>query len=305
LNVSYSEKAGVQTWVGLWRLLRFNDYAGSVVFTTLLGVAAAGGTFSWHLVLVLVANWVAVGFAFMYNDAEDAEDDARDEKKIKRNPVSAGLISRGQANIASFVAAGIGLALYVPLGLTTTLLGGLCIALGFLYSYRPWRLKGIAVADVVSHALMLSSLQLLCGYFAFADTLNTAYIAPLLSMTAASAYGQLFNQVRDFETDTAAGLRNTAALLGKARVQVLMQSLLTLAVAAGAWALLIQRIAPWWVFAFGLALLFVAVIPGVIRGVRSGNLQQAHSPVIYALPYVGTAMMGAWFLVPWLVPGMR
>jgi 4-hydroxybenzoate polyprenyltransferase len=284
--------------VGLWRLSRFKDYAGSVVFTTGLGIAAAGGTFSWRLVLVLVANLLAVGFAFMYNDLEDAVDDARDPAKAERNPVTAGLISRGTAGVASFAVAALALLLYAPLGWTVTALGGLCVALGFLYSYRPWRLKGVAVADVVSHALMLSSLQLLCGYLAFADALNSAYIAPLVSMTAASAYGQLFNQYRDFASDRAAGLRNTAALLGERALQILMQSLLTLAVAAGAYALVVQQIAPLWVFGFGLALLLIAVIPGVVRGVLRGDLHGAHAPVIYALPYVGTGMMAAWFLVP-------
>ena len=292
-------------FTGLWRLSRFKDYAGSVIFTTGLGIAAAGGTFSWKLILVLTANLLAVGFAFMYNDLEDAPDDALDAKKVKRNPVTAGLISSREAGIASWFVAALALLLFIPLGLTVTVLGSLCIALGFLYSYRPWRLEGVAVIDVVSRALMLSSLQLMCGYFAFADSLNTAYIAPLLSMTAASAYGQLFNQVRDFEVDREAGLRNSAALLGKPRVQFLMQSLLTLAIAAGVWALLIQRMAPWWVFAFGSALLFVMVIPGVVRGLLSRNLQQAHAPVIYALPYTGTGMMVAWFIVPWLIPALR
>ena len=295
----------VKQLIGIWRLLRFNDYAGAVVFTTCLGVAAAGGQFGWKMILVLVANWLAVGFAFMCNDVEDAPDDARDPKKVNRNPVTAGLLSSGQANFASFLVAGIGFLLFLPLGMTVTVLGGICIILGFLYSYRPLRFKGIAVLDVVSHMIMLSSLQLLCGYFAFAETLNTAYIAPLLSMTAASAYGQIFNQVRDFEGDQVAGLKNTAGLLGKPSAQVLMQGLLTLAVVAGAYALIIDQIAPWWVFAFGLALLFIIIIPGVVRGIRNRNFQQAHAPVIYALPYVGTAMMAAWFLVPWLVPALR
>ena len=175
-------------FTGLWRLSRFKDYAGSVIFATGLGIAAAGGTFSWKLILVLTANLLAVGFAFMYNDLEDAPDDALDAKKVKRNPVTAGLISSREADIASWFVAALALLLFIPLGLTVTVLGSLCIALGFLYSYRPWRLEGVAVIDVVSRALMLSSLQLMCGYFAFADIFNTAYIAPLLSMTARAAF---------------------------------------------------------------------------------------------------------------------
>ena len=107
-------------FTGLWRLSRFKDYAGSVIFTTGLGIAAAGGTFSWKLILVLTANLLAVGFAFMYNDLEDAPDDALDAKKVKRNPVTAGLISSREADIASWFVAALALLLFIPLGLTVT-----------------------------------------------------------------------------------------------------------------------------------------------------------------------------------------
>jgi 4-hydroxybenzoate polyprenyltransferase len=294
----------VKELTGIWRLLRFKDYAGSVVFTTCLGVAAAGGSFGWKMALVLLANWLVVGFAFMYNDVEDAPDDARDPEKVQRNPVTAGLISAPAANLASFAVAIVGFLLFLPLGSTVaTVLAGITVLLGFLYSYRPLRFKGIAVVDVVSHALMLSSFQLLCGYFVFADTLNTAYIAPLISMTAASAYGQLYNQVRDFEGDQMAGLKNTAGLVGKPIAVLMLQSLLWISILAGVYALAIQQIAPFWVFAFGFSLLLLVVIPGVVQGIRSGQFHQVHLPVINFLPYVGTAMMAAWFIVPWLFPG--
>ncbi|MFN3265703.1 MAG: UbiA prenyltransferase family protein [Deinococcales bacterium] len=289
---------------GVWRLMRFQDYGAAVVFTTCLGVAAAGGTFGWKMVLVLVANWLVVGFAFMYNDVEDAPDDARDPKKVKRNPVTAGLISAKAANIASFAVVTIGFLLFIPLGTKALVLAGITAVLGFLYSYRPMRFKGIAVVDVVSHMLMLSSFQLLCGYFAFADTLNTAYIAPLLSMTAASAYGQMYNQVRDFEGDQKAGLKNTAGLIGKSAAMVLLQLLLAIAVIAGAYALFIQQIAPWWVFGFGFVLLCLAVLPGVVRGLMTNQFDQVHVTVINALPLVGTAMMAVWFIAPVLFPAL-
>ncbi len=290
---------------GIWRLLRFKDYAGAVVFTTCIGVAAAGGKFGWQLILVLLANWLAVGFAFMYNDIEDAPDDAKDPKKVHRNPVSAGIISHQQAMLASLAVAALGVLLYLPLGIMPTILGAICVVLGFLYSYRPWRLKGIAVIDVISHSVMLSSLQVMCGYFTFAQNLNAAYLAPLISMTAASMYGQMFNQVRDYQTDRDAGLRNTSGLVGESRAQMIMQSLLGIAIIAGLYALFIQQLAPWWVFIVGLAMLLLLVIPGVIQGIRKGNLQEAHTPVIAALPHAGTIMMAAWFLLPWLIPALR
>jgi 4-hydroxybenzoate polyprenyltransferase len=72
-------------WEGLIRLSRYKDYAASVAVTTGLGAAAGGATFSWQLVLVLIANWLAVAYAFMINDVEDAPDDALNPEKINRN----------------------------------------------------------------------------------------------------------------------------------------------------------------------------------------------------------------------------
>jgi 4-hydroxybenzoate polyprenyltransferase len=61
--------------------------------TTALGAAAAGGTFGWQWIAALLANWTAVGFAFMINDVEDADDDAMNPAKINRNPISCRMIS--------------------------------------------------------------------------------------------------------------------------------------------------------------------------------------------------------------------
>ena len=78
---------------GVLRLTRFQEYTSFVTVTTLLGAAVAHGSFGWPLIRVLAANWLAVGFAFMINDVEDAPDDALSPAKAGRNPVSAGDLS--------------------------------------------------------------------------------------------------------------------------------------------------------------------------------------------------------------------
>ena len=68
---------------GIWRLTRFQEYVCFVIITTFLGAAASRGSLGWPLIGVLVANWLAVGFAFMINDVEDAPDDALDPAKAR------------------------------------------------------------------------------------------------------------------------------------------------------------------------------------------------------------------------------
>jgi 4-hydroxybenzoate polyprenyltransferase len=175
------------------RLTRFQEYTCFVIFTTLLGAAVARGSFGWPLIIVLVANWLAVGFAFMINDVEDAPDDALNPAKVKRNPVSAGDLSVRSGRAASFTGAVVAAALYAWLGLWPFV--------SYLYSWRRIRLKAIPVADLVSHALMLAGLQFFAAYFTFDRGPAWQWVFPLTFVVAISLYGQLFNELRDFEGD--------------------------------------------------------------------------------------------------------
>ena len=96
-----------QTIKGIIKLTRFDEYVWFVIVTTCLGAAAGanGGSFGWQWIVALLANWAAVGFAFMINDVEDADDDALNPAKINRNPVSAGILTKREANIASYLTA--------------------------------------------------------------------------------------------------------------------------------------------------------------------------------------------------------
>ncbi|MCL5999418.1 MAG: UbiA family prenyltransferase [Chloroflexi bacterium] len=91
--------------------------------------------------IVLAANILVVGFAFMYNDVEDAPDDALDERKARRNPISAGIISPRMGRAACIAVSALLLGLYGVLGFMPVMLGGLCLALAFLYSWRVARLS--------------------------------------------------------------------------------------------------------------------------------------------------------------------
>jgi 4-hydroxybenzoate polyprenyltransferase len=101
----------------LIRLTRYKEYTFFVTITSLLGAATAEGFFGWKLVGVLAANFLAVAFAFMINDIEDAPEDALDPAKAKRNPVSAAELSYTSARLATFSVAGAAGLLYLFLGI--------------------------------------------------------------------------------------------------------------------------------------------------------------------------------------------
>ena len=277
-------------------LMRLQEIVLFVLVTTLLGANVGGARPGVRLMIVLMANLLAVVFAFMINDVEDAPDDALTSAKAARNPVSAGRLSPRAGYVASFAVALGGLALYAALGGWPLALGGLCLGLGVLYSWRRVRLKAIPVADLLSHALMLAALQFLCAYTAFQPG-GRPWLTSCLFVVAISMYGQLLNQLRDLDGDRQAGVNHTVARTGRRAAHVLMVALL-----AGAAALLAlsvwQGSIPLWAIGLGAGGLGAGLIMLVIPARRarlSGPVLATH--VLFHVPALSWAVI---VLLAWL-----
>ena len=285
---------------GLIRLTRYREYLSFVVVSTSLGAIAAYGQFSWQLVVVLLANELAVAFAFMINDVEDAADDALDAAKAQRNPVSAGMISYRAAYIASFIVAVLSAALYALLGMGPFVIGTACLLIAFLYSWRPVRLKAIPFVDLVSHALMLAGLQFAAAYFTFSSTLGPRFFWLFLMSIGISAYGELFNELRDLEGDKRAGVTHTASVLGPRVASRLATVCLAIGLFAAFVSLFIVQIVPPWV----LALVAVSALILALRPLLSTRRKESsfvvasapfHKPVEIAAAFALTVrVVGPW-----------
>lgn len=229
------------------RLSRWPEHIPFTLAATWLGANMAAqhaqAALDGRLAVVTAANILAVAFAFMVNDVSDAPDDARDPLRAARNAVASGSLSARAAWLASVGAGALALALYALLPLPALLAGVMTLVLGLLYSWRAVRLKAWPVLDVLAHALMLSALLVLAGVLAFDVSPRRAWWVILMAGLI-SAYGQLYNQVRDAAQDRAAGLRNTTQVLGEQRARTLMVAclgaagaLLALTVLGGLWPL--------------------------------------------------------------------
>lgn len=249
---------------GLIRLTRWKEFIPFVIPLTVLGALLAARPHNvlldWRLIAVTMGNILAVAYAFMINDIEDAPDDARDPDRAMRNPIANGEIGTRIGYAACRVVAAATLILYAFGGLSVFLIGAATLLLSHFYSWRPIRLKAWPVTDVVSHSLMLSGLLLLAGYFIYDGNPGIVWLVAA-GATLASVYGQLYNQLRDYEMDKAAGLRNTAILLGEANARRAMY----LAVGLAAVCLLtaiVNMVFPLWL---GLALLVSIAISMFFR----------------------------------------
>lgn len=283
----------------LIRLTRFKEYTFFVMITTFLGAAASNGFFGWKLVGVLVANLLAVAFAFMINDVEDAPDDALNPAKAVRNPISAAELSVTIGRLASFsVALAAGL-VYMLLGIWPLVTGLSCLVLAYLYSWRRIRLKSRPIADLISHGLMLAGLQFLAAYFSFEPAPIARWGYPFLFIVAISLYGELFNELRDLEGDRKAGIRHTANLIGQKPAYWLMMALLLLGICSGLVTIFVVRLIPNWVLLLLVAFTAILVIPSMIRIRRHSShlaLQESFQKPIEIAAAFALAIQ---FVYPW------
>ncbi len=212
---------------GLVHLSRWKEHVLFTLPATLTGANMAASRLvrspeaEWHLAAVTVGNLLAVTFAFMVNDIEDAPDDARNPARGAHNAVACGEISPQAGWIASGLVGSLALLLFASVNRETGAAGGLTLLLGLLYSWRRVRLKARPIVDLLSHVLMLSSLLFLAGYFVYDSAPGRAWWAAV-GVGLISAYGQLYNQLRDYDMDRAARLHNTASILGRRTTQSLM-----------------------------------------------------------------------------------
>jgi 4-hydroxybenzoate polyprenyltransferase len=243
---------------GLIRLTRWQEYIPFVIPLTIVGALLAArpqeSSLDWRLIVVTLANVLAVAYAFMINDIEDAPDDARDPDRAARNPISMGEIGVRVGYAACRVVAVATLALYALGGFWVFVIGLATLLLSHLYSWRPVRLKAWPVTDIVSHSLMLSGLLLLAGYFIYHDQPGIVWFVAA-AVTLVSVYGQLYNQLRDYDMDKAAGLYNTAIILGERNTRIFMYASVALALVS-LLAAIIQGVFPLW-----LALVVLISIP--------------------------------------------
>ena len=277
-----------------WRLTRLDEFVGFVLVTTFFGFNVAGAyQFSVPLVATLLGNLLAVAFYFMINDVEDADDDARDAKKVLRNPISAGDVSSRTAYIACFLVALGAAAFYAIAGWRPFVFGALCLFLGLLYSWRAVRLKAIPGADLVSHVLLLAALQFLCAYFTFQAS-GWRWVLPCAFVVAISLYGQLFNQLRDRECDSQAGYVNTVGLAGERFAHILVYGVLVAALA-----LLVTCVALDIVPVRVMAVAFVLAPFVLVRQLRQSGLRKFNGDVTgpFQEPAViiGVVTMLAWW----------
>ena len=289
---------------GVVKLAHFEEYFYTISIATLLGISAANGCLDWRFLILFPANWLAVGFAYMVNDIENAPNDALKSSMTKPNPVSLGWLSSRTARYAAFLIVIIVVILAVLLGKWPLIFLTSSLLLGFLYSYRGTLLKNIRLFDIIVHSLAFAGLQFLTGYFSYSSHFQPNWFWPfsfILSMSVLSALNQ---QTRNIESDRIQH-QNTSKFLGKRTSQILKVIILVFCAFSAVVSLIISDIIPFWTFILGLILTCLLVFFRFSRDRKTKAKESTQEVILKSIEQAFTLALYLQFVIPWVNPLTR
>lgn len=268
----------------------------------LVGTAAAAHFIAWRFACALVAA-VAVQIAVNYaNDYFDAVRGVDTHDRLgPRRLTASGLVSPARMQLATGLALAVasvpGLALAWALGPQVIVVGLFCFAAALGYSGGPRPFASLGLGEVFVFV-----------FFGLVGTVGAAYVQTrhLLGLAGAvsvpvgflAAAILLANNIRDIDTDGAAGKRTLAVRIGRPRAVQLYVALL-----AGSFLLSLATALAWRTWGPLLSLL---AVPLAIKPVRVVLTRRDGPGLIQAL--VGTARLqlafGALLTIGlWVAPG--
>lgn len=153
--------------------------------------------------------WLAV---LAVNDANDLPGDLRNPRKAN-TPLTSGRLSPNAVRGIAYGAASAALAVSLPVGAAFAAGALLALALGWLYSTPPVRLKARPGADVAANGLALGALGPLAGWTAAHQLSGFPWAIALQGVLVGAAL-YVPTTLADYWADVATGYRTVAVRLG-------------------------------------------------------------------------------------------
>ncbi|GAA1954718.1 1,4-dihydroxy-2-naphthoate polyprenyltransferase [Nocardioides panacihumi] len=233
----------------------------------------------WKALLALVvalALQVAVNYANDYSDGIRGTDDDRVGPLRLTGSRLAGPGAVKRAAFGAFgVAAVAGLVLAASTGWWLVLVGALCILAAWFYTggERPYGYAGLGEVMVF---VFFGLVAVVGTYYVQAEQWSWPALYAAVGVGALACAILVANNLRDIPTDTVAGKRTLAVILGDGRTRALY-TLLVLAAAAAVVAVAVST--TWWAL---IGLGFLAIAGRSARTVAQGAVGPALIPVLQA-----------------------
>jgi 1,4-dihydroxy-2-naphthoate polyprenyltransferase len=280
-----------------WSAVRPATLAASVApVLTGTAIAVHEGGARWGAGLAALV--VGLGMQLGVNFANDYSDFVRGADAKRVGPVraaSSGLVEPSRvraASIAAFGAAGLaGLLLSLAIDWRLLIVGAACLLAGWLYTGGPRPYGYLGLGEVFVFV-----------FFGLVATVGTVYVetgrVTALAVLMATAMGFLatailvLNNLRDIDTDAAAGKRTLATRIGPARTRLLLLTLVCAAFAVPIVAL-VTHLAPVTVMLVHFAIPIAAVpvrlafattaAPGLVQALKRMAVAQLAYALLFSL----------------------
>ncbi|MBP1684907.1 MAG: 1,4-dihydroxy-2-naphthoate octaprenyltransferase [Deltaproteobacteria bacterium] len=259
-------------------------------------VAARSGMAHWLAALAALVGGLLIQIGTnLVNDVDDYERGADTaERQGPTRVIQAGLLSPREVRLAAWLAfaaaALVGMYLCVRGGWPIMLVGIAAILSGLAYTGGPWPLGYNGLGDVFVF-IFFGLVAVVATFYVQAGTVTDAALAAAIPVGALATAILVVNNVRDCDTDRAAGKHTLAVRLGQSAGRLEYVALVLLAYAvpavlwargAAVWILLPWVTVPW---AFGLARLMVTCQEGARfnRALRSTARLHAAFGALFAV----------------------
>ena len=281
-------------------LAQIQQFLYFVCITTLLGVAASQGHFNWQFIIILIANWLAVGFGYMYTSIENAPEDALLEVQHDQNPIAAGLISPKTARNGTFISAVLSIGLYSLLGGWCLVLGLLSLLISLLYASRNLRLKSIPIINILSYSLILAGLPFLCGYASFASDLSKGWIWPFGFVISIAIISKYYKDSRPFTMDTISQSQKTTSTLTSRTTQLILLTSLIIGLISAVNSFIVMELIPIWVLILILILTSVLILSHAGADRHPQRSAGTIKIIQKSLEKAAATALLMQFIIPWL-----
>jgi 1,4-dihydroxy-2-naphthoate octaprenyltransferase len=280
-----------------WSAVRPATLAASVApVLTGTAIAVHEGGARWGAGLAALV--VGLGMQLGVNFANDYSDFVRGADARRAGPVraaSSGIVEPSRvraASIAAFGAAGLaGLVLSLAIDWRLLIVGAACLLAGWLYTGGPRPYGYLGLGEVFVFV-----------FFGLVATIGTVYVetgrVTALAVLVATAMGFLatailvLNNLRDIDTDAAAGKRTLATRIGRERTRLLLLTLVCAAFAVPIVAL-VTHLAPVTVMLVHFAIPIAAVpvrlafattaAPGLVQALKRMAVAQLAYALLFSL----------------------
>lgn len=287
----------LKAWLKLSCLTEFIDI---VLIATLLGIAASGQKIDWKLPILILANILAVAFAFMFSHLQDAPEDALVQNKLNQNPISRGDLTPQFARRCATIAALLAVMLFTYLGVMPFILGLTNLVLGFFFSFRGSRLNKLPYINLILYGLIVSGLQYLVSYFAYTRQLNNDWFWPFIFVITISVIGELLNYFRETDNNPRPKRRHLASMTGERTITILLFTTIIMGLFSGAVSLIMMEIISLWVIVAIPVLSILLILPSLFHREQNQKNPSSKRSFQKAAERATTLALLMQYVIPWL-----